>query len=683
MRQSAIAVVSAVLVAGALAAAQSGQRPVFRGGVTLVTVDATVLDHDGQPVPGLTAADFEVRFNGKVQAVRTIDYEQRAAGASAVTAQGLSAGSRQVSNASPKAEPRVFVVLVDDLSYAPGQGKVLFAAASRFVAGLPAGDLVGLATTSGPGAVNPTTDRAAVEAGLQRVVGTFADPRQFGSHDYNVGITESLDIAQGDSTALKNVIARECFHGSTTQTTATGDIMTAMSSSDCASAVYAQALRTAAFTRVTTGRQLAACLATINALAQAPGVKHLVVLSNGLGLPRDATGVDPVARAAAAARVQVNVIVAEPNPDIRDTGALDPANPTNGGATQLRRDDDRALMNGLQTVADMSGGTFFEVIGAADPFFQRVAAASSAVYRLGIAPPADAPPGTDYALSVRVHRSGLTVHANRHAVVPGPAAVVPPDEQLRQSIATGAAHYAVPIALGTALRRDPASQQVQIAVNVQMPASEKGPLTAMFGLVDAAGGVKSGQRILQPPEGGGDYFVSFAVPVSAGTYRVRFAVADADGKVGSVESNVIAQLPKVGPFAASDLLTSWMDDNDQTRFLAVEALPPTAVAVNVSLELYPPSGAPSPDVNVHYTVTLAGQSAPVMERDAAIETADGAIHADTRFPADVLAPGLYTIRAAVLVGGKQVGSTTTTFRKSRRDVWRGRVPPARGRARPR
>lgn len=663
MRQSAIMAVTAVLLSGALVGAQSGQRPVFRGGVTLVTVDATVLDHDGRPVPGLTAADFEVKFDGKVQAVRTIDYEQTASGTAELAAQGLSANSRQVSNASPKAEPRVFVVLVDDLSYPPGQGKVLFAAASRFVAGLPAADLVGLATTSGPGAVNPTTDRAAVEDGLQHVVGTFADPRQFGSHDYNVGIAESLEIAQGDTNTVNDVVARECFHGATTDTTATGDVMTTVGSSDCASAVYAQALRTAAFTRVTTGRQLAACLATIKALGQAPGVKHLIVLSDGLGLPRDATGVDPVARAAAAAGVQVNVLVATPNPDIRDTGALDALNPVNGGATELRRDDDRALINGLRTVADMSGGTFFEVTGDANPFFQRVAAASSAVYRLGVTPPADAPPGTDYALSVTVHRSGLTVHANRHAVVPGPAAVVPPEEQLRQSIATGASLYGVPIALGTARRRDPASQQVQIAVNVQMPATEKGPLTAMFGLVDAAGGVKSGQRILQPPEGGGDYFVSFAVPVSAGSYRVRFAVADADGKVGSVESNVIAQLAKVGPFAASDLLTSWMDDNDQTRFLAVEALPPTAVAVNVSLELYPPAGAPAGDVSVHYAVTLEGQSAPVMERDAAIETAGGVIHADTRFPADVLDPGLYTVRATVLVGGKQVGSATTTFRK--------------------
>ena len=45
------------------------QRPVFRASTRLVQVSVVVQDGRGQAVPGLTAADFEIRENGKIQAV--------------------------------------------------------------------------------------------------------------------------------------------------------------------------------------------------------------------------------------------------------------------------------------------------------------------------------------------------------------------------------------------------------------------------------------------------------------------------------------------------------------------------------------------------------------------------------------------------------------------------------------
>src|SRR5664279_748020 len=46
--------------------------PTFRSSVTLVTVDVSVLDRDGKPVPGLTADDFQIKLNGKLQPVRAL-----------------------------------------------------------------------------------------------------------------------------------------------------------------------------------------------------------------------------------------------------------------------------------------------------------------------------------------------------------------------------------------------------------------------------------------------------------------------------------------------------------------------------------------------------------------------------------------------------------------------------------
>ena len=54
---------SAVVAATAVGIAQ--QQPTFRSGVDLVTVDAAVLDGDGQPVPTLQADDFRIEVDGR------------------------------------------------------------------------------------------------------------------------------------------------------------------------------------------------------------------------------------------------------------------------------------------------------------------------------------------------------------------------------------------------------------------------------------------------------------------------------------------------------------------------------------------------------------------------------------------------------------------------------------------
>ena len=100
---------------------------------------------------------------------------------------------------------------------------------------------------------------------------------------------------------------------------------------------------------------------------------------------------------------------------------------------------------------------------------------TSGIYRLGVTALTTPIPGRFLNVKVTVNRPGLTVRANRHALVPTAAAApVSIDDLLREKIAQGGVGFGVPIALATALRRDPSGDALQLAVNVQVAANAKG-----------------------------------------------------------------------------------------------------------------------------------------------------------------------------------------------------------------
>ena len=93
-----LATVSAALLVSVLGAQQppppAGQEPTFRAGARTVPIYASVTDEIGRVVLGLTRADFEVRDDGKVQAIT-----QFATDVQPLTAIVLLDGSRSMVNA--------------------------------------------------------------------------------------------------------------------------------------------------------------------------------------------------------------------------------------------------------------------------------------------------------------------------------------------------------------------------------------------------------------------------------------------------------------------------------------------------------------------------------------------------------------------------------------------------------
>src|SRR5258706_9976970 len=68
------ALLSAAAAGAVLGSRVAGQEPPsFPARVELVRIDVVVLDHDGRPVTGLTAADFEIREGGRPHEIASFE----------------------------------------------------------------------------------------------------------------------------------------------------------------------------------------------------------------------------------------------------------------------------------------------------------------------------------------------------------------------------------------------------------------------------------------------------------------------------------------------------------------------------------------------------------------------------------------------------------------------------------
>jgi hypothetical protein len=319
-------------------------------------------------------------------------------------------------------------------------------------------------------------------------------------------------------------------------------------------------------------------------------------------------------------------------------------------------------MQGIQTVADLTGGNFFRVMGQPDRFFGFVEDAVSGVYHLGVEAPSGTPKGRNFTLAARVKQPNVTVHASRVAVLAAPAAPVPVETQLQNAVMRAEPRYGVPVTVGTVARMGAAAGAVDIGANIDVPGTVMGPLSMEFGLVNSAGKILTGKKTLTAPGSGQNYRVSLSLPVPAGKYQLRFAVADADGHVGSVNRQVDAELAHVGPFVVSDLMTAWSGADNKPQFLALEELPASASTLNTFLEIYPSAGAAAPDLRVEWTI-VGDSVQPVADQVAVPVSGAGRLTVQGNFPLATLPAGTYEVRATLLVGGKAVGSTSTTVRK--------------------
>ena len=412
---------------GELLSAQQPSR--FRAGIDLVTVDAVVLDKDGNPVPGLTRQDFEVEEDGRVQQIT--EFQSVELPPPSTTARpARPAPERRISFNSITAghiPGRAFVLVFDDINLTRVQAAEGKKALRKFVETATTDeDSVSILTTSGGGWFHARTaaDRQKLLALADREQGKYIEDttaeRMTDFEAMRITVFQDTTVAA----RVRRRYANYRVNGMQPVTTPGGvDDLPRIEETrgnvgvvepyieSRASAVYSEVV---ARNRMTLGVLERA----LKALEDTRGRKSVILLSKGFIYDPETRGFKAVSQAARRANVAIYFVdarglVATTSNFTASEGS--PIDPRDIGAAFA----DIALdAEGAVSVAEDSGGFAIRNTNDLSAGLDRLSRESRSYYLLGYVPPNPRPDGKFRRISVKVKRPGLTVRARRGYFAP-------------------------------------------------------------------------------------------------------------------------------------------------------------------------------------------------------------------------------------------------------------------------
>jgi VWFA-related protein len=610
-RQSAIPMLLLAASVASFAVAQEPPSvPSFPTQAEAITVDVVVLDRDGQPVRGLTKADFTVLEDGQPQEV--VSFEARemqtvSAGANTAVAEPV------VSNETPR-NGRVMALVLDDLGIGLlGMNEVKRAVARWLSSQADPRDEVTLVTTSGDAWWSDRIERGRGDllAVLERIKGTKGS---IGSPNEQIADWEAHQIDQEWGGSLANSLARQVVD----RWVASGACLIPSVDPRATAGVSEQA-RAACLNRVgSLSRQMKNSIATHSVavfdtiervskgLAGGRGRKSIVIFSEGflreLGERREAAAIDASRRANAAvyfvdSRGLIGLIgtfqaaAGGPPPDPGSVGSQI------FGETVL-------ATGGSENLAEETGGFAITNSNDLNAGLVRAANDSATYYLLGYQP--SRPASEKWRkLQVSVGRPGVKVRARQGYFPTVPAAMstgphaaaqaVPPSgNRLDPALLAGGDNAGVPLRLHAAVSGAETGDLARITATLQVGAApftvtggeDGGKVTLDLLLLGASRdqGVvfPIQERIEATLHGKGSrpewWTFTRELRLPAGVAQVRALVRDvATGRTGTVSQRLetmdLAALPAEKPAAlpAADLTRAPLTRADGPPVAAPEA----------------------------------------------------------------------------------------------------------------
>lgn len=654
-------------------AAQDSARSaqIFKTGVDLITVDVAALDSRGQPVEDLRARDFVVKIDGKARDV--VSAELVKVDRPAPEPSRPDATPSLVSTNAPVTGGRLVAIGVDQTLIVPGSITALLGATSRFVEGLTPRDHVALVTFPEPGPrVDFTTDRSRVRDAIDLIAG---QPARMASRRYFMSLTEAIGINEKERLFAKTndlpeavwrslgPMMRRVFERGACEGLTVAELMQPGNGETLTRCVIQMTQE--ASVQVLEARQeanisLRRLESFLTELVPIEGPKSMVLISAGL-LVEDLSILNEVARLAAAARTSIHVIAVEPDRDPTETIA-----PLPTGQSGFALQDRQLELTGLETVADRTGGSFVRArAGTGDVLFDRLSTELAAWYVVAVERRAGDP--ERQRVDVEVRRRGVQVRANRTVVATAAMnAARPPEDVLREALSSPIAISGVALRVTTFTQRDPLTgkYRLHVAAHVGQPGTPPGEFAVGYAVMDDANRVVSslGRRLSLAPagdSGSAPLVFDSALAIDPGSYSLRFAVVDREGRRGSVVHRVELAPPDVGELATSDLIVGNVPAEGEALHPGVE--PHISGRVAGYLELYP--GADGAEgLSVRFEIA-EGAASPALATEMLNigagakpewRVASGAVGAS-------LLPGRYVARATILRGDETLRVVSRPF----------------------
>lgn len=628
---------AAMVLIAAGAAAQDPPR--FTAAVDVLSLDVTVIDAGGRPVTDLVAADFTARVDGVPRTVLSAEWVPLVVAGDASVAPPPPGYS---SNAGA-GTGRLILFVIDQPNIRFGGTASLQPTIEAFIDNLPTTDRIAAVGIGPGGASTPfTADRARVKQAIGRMSGL----RQSASgNEYNLSLTEALEMYRLDTLTFSYVIAREC------RGRLDADYQTCVQDIERESHVMAEEV-------VMGGRQTYSALQSLlSGLSVIDAAKTIVFVSEGFILEDDAAAVAELGALASAARTSIYALKLEDrSADVASRRAL---------STSMS--DSLLRVTGIETLTHLARGAMFNALGGARGALDRIETELSGYYLLGLeAVPADSD-GRRHAIGLDVARRGTTARWRREMA--GDAGRMP--ERDSRQVAIDALNSplmlsALPLRVSTFSLRDPDPEKVQVLLHAAVGEGYPSPgiVSLAYTFTDADGRIVESQAAnarLSPVMVGVPSPLQYRVAASVppGEYVLRLAVTDGD-RVGTVEHTVHARLAAAGSVRISELLLGGPVEGRDVL------IPSVGHSVNFGLlhgyvEAYGPD---VDDLSALYEVAPDETSEALLSAEVkAVQTgSERAIFAQV-IPVRRLPAGDYVLRATIRSGrlGVPIATLTRAF----------------------
>jgi len=635
-RALSLAAAAAVCLAGRARAQQN--PPQFRSAVEVTSVDASVVDSDGHPIPNLQPGDFSVRIDGAVRRVVNVQW------ISLATPPGMPAPPPPDGYSSNLnvTGGRLIIFAVDQPNIRFGTTVPLVRAIGQFLDRLEPSDRVAAVSLGYSGASTSfTADHEAVRQAVARMGGEARNHESLLSH--NISLNEAVEFEKHDQATIDSVSLRECG--------TTGD-------DPCHQEVAGEARELADAARQSTNQTVMTLRSLLRGLSSIAEPKTMILISEGLPLIDQDLDVTELGDEAARARTSVYVLQVDTQMDAS----------TNRPST-TRLGDMEIRTAGLDLLASSSRGTLLRVTNDGGPQFARIANELSGYYLIGVESEATDRDGKRHPIAVSVNRRGATVHARRQLAAPAaPAADVKPRDSVTAALISPLSLSSLPLRVATFSVREPETSNVQVLIHADIGAeySSAAPVTLGYTVVDTKTGRQVDSEVadarLSPVMRGVPSALQFVsnVSVAPGDYTLKFAVADED-RVGTVEHHIHAGLVPAGPISLSELMVGGPVTGD-------DLLRPT-VGYTIAFGLvqgYIEAYAPSDDLPaVKFEIATSDDGEPLLSADVAgVPAGRERTIFSQALPVRQLPPGTYKLRAVVSSHGETVKSLSRSFEVS-------------------